>query len=64
LCDVPEAAKSTHEYAIDVHPNWVGEMTKMVRFGAHNFYRPYAWCNGAEEPVWRSGVAATAKKNN
>jgi cell wall hydrolase len=61
---VPEVAKSTHYHAIYVHPNWVGEMKKMVRFGIHNFYRPYAWGNGAEEPVWGSGVVASAKKNN
>jgi len=58
---VPEVAKSTHYHAIYVHPNWVGEMKKMVRYGVHNFYRPYAWGNGDEEPVW--GSAAMAKKN-
>jgi hypothetical protein len=61
---VPEVAKSTHYHAIYVHPNWVGEMKKMVRYGIHNFYRPYAWGNGAEEPVWGSGVLASVKKNN
>jgi hypothetical protein len=60
---VPEVAKSTHYHAVYVHPNWVGEMKKMVRFGVHNFYRPFAWGNGADEPVWGSGVVA-AKKNN
>ncbi len=53
---VPEVAKSTHYHAIYVHPNWVGEMKKMVRYGLHNFYRPYAWGNGAEEPVWGSAA--------
>lgn len=51
---VPEVAKSTHYHAVYVHPNWVREMKKMVRYGVHNFYRPYAWGNGAEEPVWGS----------
>jgi hypothetical protein len=60
---VPEVAKSTHYHAIYVHPNWVGEMKKLVRYGLHNFYRPYAWGNGAEEPVWGSGAMAQAKKN-
>ncbi|HEY4139856.1 MAG TPA: cell wall hydrolase [Pseudolabrys sp.] len=62
---VPEVAKSTHYHAIYVHPNWVGEMRKMVRYGLHNFYRPYAWGNGAEEPVWGSAAMAqaSAKKN-
>jgi hypothetical protein len=58
---VPEVAKSTHYHAVYVHPNWVGEMKKMVRFGIHNFYRPWAWGNGAEEPVWGSGVASATK---
>ncbi len=60
---VPEVAKSTHYHAIYVHPNWVGEMKKLVRYGLHNFYRPYAWGNGAEEPAWGSGAMAQAKKN-
>ena len=61
---VPEVAKSTHYHAVYVHPNWVREMKKMVRYGLHNFYRPYAWGNGADEPAWGSGVmAAQAKKN-
>ena len=49
---VPEVAKSTHYHAAYVHPNWVHEMKRLVRFGVHSFYRPYAWGNGAEEPVW------------
>ncbi len=60
---VPEVGKSTHYHAIYVHPNWVGEMRKLVRYGLHNFYRPYAWGNGADEPVWGSGALAQAKKN-
>ena len=60
---VPEVAKSTHYHAVYVHPNWVGEMKKMVRFGVHNFYRPWAWGNGDEEPAWGSGAVASAKKN-
>lgn len=59
---VPEVAKSTHYHAIYVHPNWVHEMKKMVRYGIHNFYRPYAWGNGAEEPVWGSAAMASNKK--
>ncbi|MBS0536241.1 MAG: cell wall hydrolase [Proteobacteria bacterium] len=56
---VPEVAKSTHYHAAYVHPIWVREMRKMVRYGLHSFYRPYAWGNGAEEPVW--GKTALAK---
>jgi hypothetical protein len=59
---VPEVAKSTHYHAVYVHPNWVGEMKKLVRFGIHNFYRPHAWGNGAEYPVWGSGATAQNKK--
>ena len=62
---VPEVAKSTHYHAVYVHPNWVGEMKKMVRYGIHNFYRPYAWGNGDEAPAWGSGViTANAKKKS
>jgi hypothetical protein len=53
---VPEVGKSTHYHASYVHPNWVREMKKLVRFGVHSFYRPYAWGNGSEEPVWGSGA--------
>ena len=60
---VPEVAKSTHYHAVYVHPNWVREMKKMVRFGIHNFYRPIAWGNGAEEPVWGTAALAANKKN-
>lgn len=61
---VPEVAKSTHYHAAYVHPIWVREMRKMVRYGLHSFYRPYAWGNGADEPVWgRTALArADAKK--
>ncbi len=59
---VPEVAKSTHYHAVYVHPNWVGEMKKMVRYGVHNFYRPIAWGNGAAEPAWGSGAVAANKK--
>jgi len=59
---VPEVAKSTHYHAIYVHPNWVGEMKKMVRYGIHNFYRPLAWGNGADDPTW--GIGPWNKKKN
>ncbi len=59
---VPEVAKSTHYHAIYVHPYWVHEMKKIVRYGIHNFYRPYAWGNGADEPAWGIGALASAKK--
>ena len=49
---LPEVGKSTHYHAAYVRPNWVREMRKLVRYGLHSFYRPYAWGNGNEEPVW------------
>jgi spore germination cell wall hydrolase CwlJ-like protein len=56
---VPEVAKSTHYHASYVHPRWVREMRRMVRFGVHSFYRPYAWGNGAKEPIWgKAGTVA------
>lgn len=33
-------------------------MKRMARFGIHAFYRPYAWGNGSEEPVWGSAAMA------
>jgi spore germination cell wall hydrolase CwlJ-like protein len=57
---VPEVAKSTHYHAAYVRPTWVREMRKLVRYGLHSFYRPYAWGNGNEEPVW--GPAETGAR--
>jgi hypothetical protein len=57
---VPEVGKSTHYHAAYVHPYWAHEMKRLVRFGLHSFYRPYAWGNGADEPVW--GTAADAAR--
>jgi len=53
---------STHYHAVYVHPNWVHEMKKFVRFGIHNFYRPYAWGNGSDEPIWSKQQLASNKK--
>lgn len=59
----PAVGTSTHYHAIYVSPNWAREMKKNVRFGIHNFYRPFAWGNGADEPVWsRAALAAVKKK--
>lgn len=43
---------STHYHALYVRPDWVQEMKKLARHGTHNFYRPVAWGNGADAPVW------------
>ena len=57
---LPEVGKSTHYHALYVHPNWVREMHRLARYGIHAFYRPIAWGNGADEPVW--GRTALAQK--
>jgi spore germination cell wall hydrolase CwlJ-like protein len=61
---LPEVAKSTHYHASYVHPSWTREMRRLVRYGLHSFYRPYAWGNGAEEPVWGHAAMAQAKKSD
>lgn len=43
---------ATHYHALYVHPYWTREMRKLVRYGIHSFYRPIAWGNGSDEPVW------------
>ncbi len=53
---------STHYHAIYVSPIWAREMKKNVRFGIHNFYRPFAWGNGEDEPVWSRAALAANKK--
>jgi hypothetical protein len=59
---VSTVGASTHYHAIYVHPNWVREMHKMARYGIHNFYRPIAWGNGKDEPVWGTAALAQSKK--
>ena len=53
---------STHYHAVYVHPIWVREMRKMASYGIHNFYRPIAWGNGSDEPIWSSAGLAQARK--
>ena len=53
---------STLYHAVCVHPIWVREMRKMARYGIHNFYRPIAWGNGSDEPIWSSAALAQARK--
>ena len=59
---VAAVGPATHYHAVYVRPNWVREMHKMARYGIHNFYRPIAWGNGADEPVWGTAALAQAKK--
>jgi hypothetical protein len=52
LADVGHA---THYHAYWVHPSWVHEMNKMFKLGVHTFYRPRAWGDGSDDPVWGKG---------
>lgn len=49
---MPEVAKATHYHAYWVYPDWVSEMKRISRLGVHTFYRPRAWGDGEDEPVW------------
>ena len=60
----PAVGTATHYHALYVHPNWVREMHKLVRFGIHSFYRPIAWGNGSDEPIWSKLAMKTTKKKN
>ena len=60
----PAVGTATHYHALYVHPNWVREMHKLVRFGIHSFYRPIAWGNGSDEPIWSKLAMKTKKKDN
>jgi hypothetical protein len=57
LADVGHA---THYHAYWVHPSWVHEMKKMYSLGVHTFYRPRAWGDGSDAPVW-GNVPATPR---
>ena len=45
---------ATHYNATYVHLYWVREMCRYAREGIHLFYRPRAWGNGSNEPIWSS----------
>ena len=47
-----EVGHATHYHAYWVHPSWVHEMAKLYHLGVHTFYRPRAWGDGAEAPIW------------
>jgi len=49
---MPEVAKSTHYHDYWAHPDWVGEMKRIDRLGGLIFYRPRAWGDGSNEPIW------------
>jgi hypothetical protein len=52
LTDIGHA---THYHAYWVHPSWVHEMTRLYKLGVHTFYRPRAWGDGDDAPVWGTG---------
>ncbi len=49
---LPEVGHATHYHAYWVHPSWAHEMNKLYRLGVHTFYRPRAWGDGDDAPVW------------
>lgn len=49
---LPKLAFATHYHANYVHPVWVHEMKRIVRYGAHIFYRPRKWGDGSDETHW------------
>ncbi len=51
---VQAVGTATHYHATYVHPYWVREMRRYAREGIHLFYRPRAWGNGSNEPIWSS----------
>lgn len=61
---LPEVDKATHYHAYWVRPGWVREMTKLHRLGVHTFYRPRAWGDGSDAPIWGDPetTAATTKQ--
>ncbi len=59
---VQAVGTSTHYHATYVHPNWVHEMHRLAREGVHLFYRPIAWGNGSDEPIWSRAQLAANKQ--
>ena len=59
-----EVGNATHYHAYWVHPSWVREMKKMYKLGVHTFYRPRAWGDGSDAPIWgaTSETQEVAKK--
>jgi len=49
---ISEVGHATHYHARWVRPVWVREMAKLYRFGVHTFYRPRAWGDGSDAPVF------------
>jgi hypothetical protein len=58
---VQAVGTATHYHANYVHPNWIHEMHRLAREGEHLFYRPIAWGNGSDEPIWSRAQKAFLK---
>jgi hypothetical protein len=61
---VKAVGTATHYHAVYVHPRWVHEMRRYAREGEHMFYRPIAWGNGSNEPIWSSAELTERRENN
>jgi len=55
-----EVGHATHYHAYWVHPSWVHEMSRLYKLGVHTFYRPRAWGDGSDDPIW-GGVPSASK---
>ena len=55
-----EVGHATHYHAYWVHPSWVHEMARLYKLGVHTFYRPRAWGDGSDDPIW-GGVPSASK---
>jgi spore germination cell wall hydrolase CwlJ-like protein len=58
-----EVGHATHYHAYWVHPSWVHEMARVYKLGVHTFYRPRAWGDGSDDPIWGS-VPSTNKSDS
>lgn len=47
-----EVGHATHYHAYWVRPSWVNEMARLYKLGVHTFYRPRAWGDGSDAPIW------------
>lgn len=61
---VQAVGPATHYHAAYVHPYWVREMRRYAREGIHLFYRPRAWGNGSDVPIWSSAALVSNKLYN
>jgi len=47
-----QVGHATHYHAYWVRPSWVNEMARLYKLGVHTFYRPRAWGDGSDAPIW------------